>query len=59
MVVFINYSNTQRKLVEEDLLPVELDDRPGCDIRLVKRVVDNCKQKVYDRINVRTCVHYF
>lgn len=45
----------KRKLVEEDLLPVELDDRPGCDIRLVKRVVDNCKQKVYDRINGTTC----
>ena len=41
--------------MEEDLLPVELDERPGCDIRLVKRVVDNCKQKVYDRINVRMC----
>ena len=43
----------QRKYAVEELeVAIELDGRPGCDPRLVSKVIDNSKNKVYDRINV-------
>ena len=43
----------QRKLSREEIVNIEIDGRPACAERLLKKIVENSKHKVYDRINVR------
>lgn len=45
----------KRKLSETEALPIELDNKPACNPRIIKKVVEKTSDKVYDRINGTTC----
>ncbi|XP_003382727.2 PREDICTED: cell division cycle-associated 7-like protein [Amphimedon queenslandica] len=46
----------KRRYVQvQEEIEIELDDRPGLDVKYLKRVVDSNKSKIYDRINGTTC----
>ena len=50
--VVIGVCGFQRKLSTQESLPIELDGMPGCEERMLKKVANNSKHKVYDKINV-------
>ena len=47
----------QRKLGNAEPVNIEIDGQPACAERLLKKVIENSKQKVYDRINVSWVGH--
>lgn len=46
---------SKRKLAETEALPIELDNKPAFDHRILKNLVARSTDKVYDRVRGTTC----